>query len=200
MLRRDTLSELVNLLRIRYTLSERVYFHHTKISSGAMISKTVELAFRDGFAPEELRSLKDETLLWVLQQRYSGNPAIAHLLERLSARQLYKACHVLTVDIGEERRQQIVDRFHYNAVEREEAEKRIAAASGIRPQDIIIYCPSFGMSLPEADALSGQASAAAEIHILKEKHKALWKFFVLIDRNVWDKHDRVSKSAAEYIK
>src|SRR5206468_2036812 len=46
MLRHDALSELVNLLRIRYTLSERVYFHHTKISSGAMISKAVELALR----------------------------------------------------------------------------------------------------------------------------------------------------------
>ena len=47
-LRRDALSELVNLLRIRYTLSERVYFHHTKIASGAMISKAVELASREG--------------------------------------------------------------------------------------------------------------------------------------------------------
>src|SRR5207244_13167798 len=35
-LRQDALSELVNLLRIRYTLSERVYYHHTKVSSGAM--------------------------------------------------------------------------------------------------------------------------------------------------------------------
>src|SRR5262245_38663478 len=47
-LRHDTLSELINLLRIRYTLSERVYFHHTKVSSGAMISKAVELALREG--------------------------------------------------------------------------------------------------------------------------------------------------------
>src|SRR5215471_6960252 len=48
-LRRDAMSELVNLLRIRYTLSERVYFHHTKIASGAMISKAVELALQAGF-------------------------------------------------------------------------------------------------------------------------------------------------------
>src|SRR5213593_4170534 len=56
MLRHDALSELVNLLRIRYTLSERVYFHHTKISSGAMISKAVELALRDGLSVQELRT------------------------------------------------------------------------------------------------------------------------------------------------
>src|SRR5437773_190755 len=52
-LRRDALSELVNLLRIRYTLAERVYFHHTKIASGAMISKAVELALAEGFRAED---------------------------------------------------------------------------------------------------------------------------------------------------
>src|SRR2546428_8477276 len=67
MLRHDALSELVNLLRIRYTLSERVYFHHTKVSSGAMISKAVELALREGLNAQELRTLKDETLIWTLR-------------------------------------------------------------------------------------------------------------------------------------
>ena len=208
MLRRDALSELVNLLRIRYSLSERVYFHHTKIASGAMISKAVELALRDGFSTDELRRLKDETLIWVLRERFGGNPALLHLLDRLGSRQLYRACHVVTVDIGEAKRQQIVDRFHYNVGERDAAEKSIAEASGIQPKDIIIYCPSFGMSLPEAEVLvrleSGKIQPLSggnneEIRILKEKHKALWKFFVLIDRAVWDRHDQVKSAAVGYM-
>ena len=207
-LRRDALSELVNLLRIRYSLSERVYFHHTKISSGAMISKAVELALHDGFNVEELRRLKDETLIWILRERFGRNPALLHLLNRLESRQLYRACHVLTIDAGEAKRQQIVDRFHHNLAERDAAEKAIAGASGIQPKDIIIYCPSFGMSLPEAEVLvrleSGRiqplsGSNNEEIRILKEKHKALWKFFVLIDRAVWDRHERVKTAAAAYI-
>src|SRR3989475_4228132 len=208
MLRHDALSELVNLLRIRYTLSERVYFHHAKISSGAMISKAVELALRHGLTPEELRVLKDETLIWILRERYATNSTIAHLLRRLESRQLYRACHVLTVEIGEKRRQEIVDRFHHDLAQREAAEENIAKAAGIEPQAIIIYCPSFGMSLPEAEVpvrleggqirpLSG--SNNEEIHILKEKHKGLWKFFVLIDRAVWDRADRVKASAVECI-
>src|SRR5262249_20605591 len=104
MLRHDALSELVNLLRIRYTLSERVYFHHTKVSSGAMISKAVELALREGLTAEELRTLKDETLLWMLRELYTRNSTIAHLLNRLNARQLYRGCYVLTTEIGEKRR------------------------------------------------------------------------------------------------
>jgi len=44
-------------------------------------------------------------------------------------------------------------RFHHNLAERDTAEKSIAEASGIEPKDIIIYSPSFGMSLPEAEVL-----------------------------------------------
>src|SRR5215475_52385 len=102
-IRQDTLSELVNLLRIRYTLSERVYYHHTKIASGAMISKAVELALRAGLSVEELRILKDETLVWTLRELYSRNPTVAHLLKRWDARQLYRACHVLSTELGEMR-------------------------------------------------------------------------------------------------
>jgi len=209
MLRQDAMSELINLLRIRYTLSERVYFHHTKVSSGAMISKTVELALREGLNPQELRTLKDETLIWMLRELYTRNPTIAHLLNRLESRQLYRACYVMTTEIGEKRRLEIVGRFHHDIEVREAAETSISRASGIQPHEIIIYCPSFGMSLSEAEVparmergvirpLSG--SNNEEIRILKEKHKELWKFYVLIDRDVWDRRDRVKNAAAAYMR
>lgn len=207
-IRLDTLSELVNLLRIRYTLSERVYFHHTKIASGSMISKAVELALREGMTVEELRILKDETLIWTLRELYTRNATVSHLLNRLDARQLYRACFVLTTEIGEKRRQDIISRFHHDVEAREAAEKTIARASGIQPHEIIIYCPSFGMSLSEAEVPArlerGQISPLSgsnneEIRILKDKHKGLWKFYVLIDRDVWDRRDRVQTAAAAYI-
>src|SRR5678815_3457517 len=206
-LRRDALSELVNLLRIRYTLSERVYYHHTKIASGAMISKAVELALLEGFEAEELRLLKDETLQFTLVQRFAENPAIVHLIDCLERRQLYRACYTMTIDIGEERRRGIVNRFHFDARQREEAERALAASVGLLPHQVIVYCPSFGMALPEADVsvrmeggkvlpLSG--STNEEIRILKDKHKALWKFFVLVDRSAADKQDAVARAAMEY--
>ena len=208
MLRHDALSELVNLLRIRYTLSERVYFHHTKISSGAMISKAVELALREGLSVQELRTLKDETLLWMLRELYTRNPTVAHLLNRLDARHLFRACYVLTTGVGEKRRVEIVGRFHHDLEAREAAETTIARASGIQPHEIIIYCPSFGMSLSEAEVPARwegggirplSATNNEEIRILKEKHKELWKFYVLIDRAVWDRAERVRNAAAAYI-
>jgi HD superfamily phosphohydrolase len=210
-LRRDALSELVNLLRIRYTLSERVYFHHTKIASGAMISKAVELALQNGFQPKELRELKDETLQFTLRQRFAGNAAIVHLLDGIDRRQLYRPCYTLTIDIGEERRRAVVDRFHSDARQREEAERALAAAAGLAPHQVIVYCPSFGMALPEADVLvrmeGGKVlplsgSNNEEIRILKDKHKALWKFFVLVDRaaagETPSKAEAVARAAAQY--
>ena len=211
--RQDALSELVNLLRIRYTLSERVYYHHAKVSSGAMISKAVELALREGLTPEgltieKLRRLKDDTLMWTLRERYTGNSTVSHLLKRLESRQLYRACHLLGTEVGEKRRQDIVNRFHHDGEAREAAETSIARASGIQPHEIIIYCPSFGMSLSEAEVpvrLDGgeirplSAGNNEEIRILKEKHKELWKFYVLIDREVWDRRDRVKNAAAAFI-
>ena len=207
-LRHDALSEFINLLRIRYTLSERVYYHHTKVSSGAMISKAVELALREGMSAGELRSLRDETLIWMLRELYARNPTVAHLLNRLDSRQLYRACHVLSTEIGEKRRLEIVGRFHHDLEARDAAETSIARASGIQPHEVILYCPSFGMSLSEAEVparldggekrpLSGGNNE--EIRILKEKHKELWKFYVLIDRDVWDRRDRVKSAAAAYI-
>jgi len=206
-LRRDALSELVNLLRIRYTLSERVYYHHTKIASGAMLCKAVELAIQEGFEIEELRSLKDETLQFVLSQRFAAHPAIVHLIECLERRQLYRPCFTLTVDIGEDFRGILVNRFHYDGDLREEAEEALASSVGLLPDQVIIYCPSFGMALPEAEVpvrmeggqvlpLSG--SNNEEIRILKDKHKALWKFFVLVDRAASDKQDAVARAAMDY--
>jgi HD superfamily phosphohydrolase len=207
-LRRDALSELVNLLRIRYTLSERVYFHHAKVASGAMISKIVENALFEGFPVEALRTLRDETLTWVIGHRFASNPAVAHLLECLESRRLYRPCYALTVDIGEEARRRVVAAFHEDRDQRERAERAIAEAAGIESHRVIVYCPSFGMSLPEAEVpvrmdggrlmvLSGGANE--EIRILKDKHKALWKLFVLIDRSVWDKRHAAAQAADEVI-
>jgi HD superfamily phosphohydrolase len=209
-LRRDTLSELVNLLRIRYSLSERVYFHHTKIASGAMISKAVEMALASNrFRPEELRELKDDTLQFVLLQRFKENPPILHLLECLERRALYKPCYTLTADIGEERRREIVDRFHNDASQRERFERILAETAGIDPSRIIVYCPSFEMGLPEADVLVRMQGGKLlklsdtdneEIRILREKHKALWRFFVLVDRWEWPStHEALARAAAQYL-
>jgi hypothetical protein len=170
-----------------------------------MISKAVELALQASMQSGELRMLKDETLIWVLRERFPDNSVIAHLLDCLESRRLYRPAYVLTVSIGEEKRRKIVDRFHDDIQQRDTAERAIAADAGIEARDIILYCPSFGMSLQEAEVpvrteggriMPLSASNNEEIRILREKHNALWKFYVFIDRRVWDKRDLVRTAAA----
>ncbi len=207
MLRRDALSEVVHLLRIRYTLSERVYFHHTKLASGAMISKTVELALEAGLDAARLRVLKDDALFWMLRDGFGNTPGVAHILDRIESRFLYKPVYLLTVDVGEARQRDLEARFHSSPAGRARAESEIARAAGVEPHQIIVYCPAVGMSLPEAEVrvrLDGggvQPLSDAnnnEIRILKEKHRALWKFLVLADRSAAGRHDRVRKASEEY--
>ena len=64
-LREDALSEIINLLRMRYFLSERVYYHHTKVAAGAMISKAVEISASEGrISLERLEEMDDWSLLY----------------------------------------------------------------------------------------------------------------------------------------
>lgn len=207
-LRRDALSEVVHLLRIRYTLSERVYFHHTKLASGAMISRAVELALAEGLDPRELWRLGDETLMWTLSERYGSIAGIRHIIEGLRSRRLYKPVFVLTVDVGIEEGERLESRYHYDPAERAVAEREIARSAGLDPHAVIVYCPALKMSLPEAEVpvridrggpipLSGANNS--EIRILKEKHRALWKFLVLADRGTESRHEAVAQAAASYL-
>ena len=132
----------------------------------------------------------------MLRERFREMPAIVHLLDRLEARHLYQACFVLTIDIGEERRQESSTAFITTRCSARGGAARLRAAAGFEPHQIIIYCPSFGCrcrkprfrcGMEGGELLPLSGSNNEEIRILKEKHKALWKFFVLIDRDVWDR-------------
>ena len=57
-------NEISNLLRVRYTLAERVYFNYTKAAASGMISKAVELS---GISAECLSYLRDDELLDLLE-------------------------------------------------------------------------------------------------------------------------------------
>jgi HD superfamily phosphohydrolase len=73
--REDVLTEILNLLRCRYVCSERIYYHHAKVASGALISRAVELAVLGGLTRDEIAGTNDSTLLSHLRTRsYAGHP------------------------------------------------------------------------------------------------------------------------------
>jgi len=192
--RRDALSEITNLLRIRYVLSERVYYHHAKIAAGVMISKAVERALAAGLTEEDLCELTDGALIYRLRERFGDDAALGELLDDFSSRRLFKRCYVLSRRIGEENVQAVVSSYHLNRnAERDRAERRIAEALGTEPHRVAVYCAPAGMALKEADVpvivpRQGGGSETTllsalnsdEIQVLKRQHQALWKLYVFL--------------------
>lgn len=188
-IREDALSEVVNLLRLRYFLSERVYFHHSKTASGAMISRAVECAVNDGLRLDEMFGLRDDTLLYLLDQRYGRIPAVRCLLDHVFSHRLYKRAYVLTRRVGEEKQAALIRSFHSDRAAREEAERSLSKRLRLKDGELVVYCPSSRMQLKEADVLvridegrprSLRELALPEIEVLTGRHRDLWRFYVFV--------------------
>jgi HD superfamily phosphohydrolase len=201
--RPDASSEVIQLLRMRYFLTERVYYHHTKVVAGAMISKAVELALDEGALSEaDLMQLNDWTLLERL--RTSPIPAARSLIERLLRRDLLKRGYVASarsVPVAE--RTALVERYHDSRAGRREAEIALAGAIGAKPEEVIVYCPALTV-MKEAAAWvrvpgglgrlnEGAGSALAEIRALEERYASLWRLYVFAPRETADGLSRAAE-------
>lgn len=205
--REDAFSEVIHLLRLRYTLTERVYFHHAKVSSGALVSKLLERAVAAGLQLEELFDLSDDGLLLHLERRYGPqDPVLSRLLDDFRRRRLPKRAFVLTRRIGAEAAADLARRFHHDRSERERVETELEEAVGLEPGDVVIYCPDPTMSAKEADILVDDGTGAVvslkdlelrEVAELVEKHRNLWRFTVLISGRRADRRDALAAVCAE---
>lgn len=205
--REDVVSEVVNLLRLRYFLTERVFFHHTKTASGAMVSRAVEQATRSGLTLEDLLPLTDERLMALLETRYGRDPVVARLTSALASRRLHKRAFVLTRAIGETVRMGLVERYHLDPARRQEAEDHLVRRLRFSEGDLIVYCPAAGMQLKEAEVRltvgpGGPVSLASlnvpEVGVLREKHQDLWRFYVFVAPERMDQARQVSRECEDY--
>lgn len=206
-LRQDALSEVIHLLRIRYFLSERVYFHHTKTVSGAMVSKAVEAAHQEGFTLATLSRLTDEGLLTHLEERYQKVSTVQQLVGALRSRRLFKRVYLLTAELPPERRREFVQLYHTSQDHRSRAERELAGLLKLKPEDLIIYCPALKMQLKEAKLPvkvdSGElrmldSLPVDEIGILQERHRRLWKFYVFLNPEKMRLADRLAQACESY--
>ncbi len=187
--RPDARSEVIQLLRMRYFLTERVYYHHTKVAAGAMISKAVELAL-DGGALEEadLLALSDWTLLDRLAR---CGPGAAALAARLARRDLLKRGYVVSArSVDAAQRAALVRRFHEARAERHAAERLLAEQLGLAEGEVIVYCPALTV-MKEASARvvtsrgigalnDTDDAGSTEIRALQERYAQLWRLYVFV--------------------
>lgn len=197
-LRHDVLSELIHLLQFRYTLTERVYYHHAKVASGAMVSRALELALSSGeFAPRDLYDLGDDTLLDRLAGLSGRVEGMAELIGDLRSHQLYQRAYLLAgmgqrrAGLDDRARDEMIERFHFDVARRERVECEIADRLGISPSSVIVYCPAARMQLKEADVPVEIADGVVvplssldhpDVTGLSQKHRGLWRFYVFARR------------------
>ncbi len=203
-LREDILSEIVRMLEARYYFSERVYYHHAKVSAGALVARATELVLGAGLIEErELWSTTDESLLNLLAERAARGDAklarrVRDLVDRLRKRRLLKRACVFPRYDNEDVQQSLVTRFFSNAgqKERQRTEERIADlvrfATG-QELEVIVYCPAARMQLKEVathvrwpgagppSPLGRFADRVPRLADLERSYRDLWKFYVLVD-------------------
>lgn len=138
--RLDARNEVLHLLRLRHTLTERIYMHHTKLAAGAMISKAVEIAHRTWLREERLYPLSDATFLDLLRHGFP-DAAIASLAEGVLSRGLYKRAYVLTGAALGGQQAQLIQRFAGQSRVREQCEAELARRAGVEPHHVILCCP-----------------------------------------------------------
>ncbi len=189
--RHDALSEVVQVLRMRYLLTERVYFHHAKVAAGAMLSKALEMAMAAGcFRYAELFRLRDDAFLHVFRERTADLANVRKLLFDLECRRLYKPVFLVTRDGLEDDDLAALKRRFYDNTDgaRVRLEAELCEAVGAPDGSVIVYCPAPDMALKEADVtvqLSAIQSAPLsslnhpEIETLRVRHCQLWRLVVL---------------------
>lgn len=214
--RRDILSELTRLLDNRYLLGERVYFHHAKLISGAMLAGAVFRATRSGeLKKQDLFTLSDEGLL--LRLSVSKDPVVVKLAEGVTRRRLWK-------QVDERRRREInadqsasrdrgvwqdlMKRYREDPVNRAETEDLIAGALGLDPGDVLIYCPDSQMAmklarmkvfwngnLRELMDCADEKVVGSRLKSTLSSHKNLWSLRIFLNPSRSSEEARVVNAA-----
>lgn len=185
--RPDAVSELVNLLRLRYYLTERVYCHHAKLAAESMVGKSLDIALANGYPASRLTGLTDADLPGEL-----ARAGAAPIMGGFSRRRLFKRAYVLSGrSVPAEERAVLAGRFRLTAA-------RLEAETQLGKMAAICCLPSSrmkeaGMLLSTRCRLPREAPLAMEG--LEAGYSGLWRLYVFAPE---DEAERVGAAAAAF--
>jgi len=201
MLREDIVSELLRVLECRYHFSERVYYHHAKVSAGALLSRMVELAMRAGaLSAAELQVMTDESLVVRLGDLDLGDREQNERLQRFVARFRRRALPKRVLALPYYQNREVQDELIETYFAPGRQEQRVAWEQRMEEQarrllgtdvDILLYCPKRRMQLKEARTLvrfpgSGERTLPLDAFVddiprlrdLADSYPRMWKLYV----------------------
>ncbi len=198
--RLSTRTELLHLLRLRYFLTERVYYHHAKVASGAMIAKAVELATEHGLVETDLYTLTDEALFRHLLGY--KDPRIARLINGVCDRRLLKRAYAIsTAEVGRRGRDELIAKYNRSAESRQRMEREIADAVTLNPDQVILYCPDIS-AIKEARVRvvtrhgltrlnDPPDNPPFDVKAVEDQYDHLWKFYIFAPESYKERVGRV---------
>lgn len=226
-LRHDVITAVLGLLRTRYDITEKVYYHHTKCAADAMLEKSIrssELELQWKTILE--KDLGDEGLMHELEAQFSGNQEALSTLKALRSRRFHKPVYRLrkAMDWSAKTKDKVSDCSEPG--NRTQLEREISEKCKIPFEAVIVSCLPQKMQLKEAQALvewtDGEVLTLAELpekkHYLPEvksltdRYLDLWSLTVYLDESfenyagsvesvcerIFDRHN--DHLTAEYIK
>jgi HD superfamily phosphohydrolase len=210
--RRDILSELIRLMDNRYLLGERVYFHHAKLISGAMVSGAVQRAKDAGkLKKTDMYEIGDETLIDKLEN--SKVDSVRKLVSGIRERKLWKRIYERDRSIIDAEQTQLRDlnvmgdimmRWWMDSSSRTKDEDHLAAAIGIDPGDLLIHCPDSKMALKLAEMkvfwngalrplkdCTDDPVVGSKLSVILKSHESLWAIRAFLNPDCSDEKDTV---------
>ena len=223
------ISELIQLLETRYFLAERVYFHHAKQISSAMIGAAVYDAITNfkeytqdkstaggimELTTDNLLSWGDKDLINELK-KYPKNSPAHKIADDLDRRILYKPIfNMKRSDFveDEEHLKFLEYTFHEDPRVRNENEKTLCETVGLDAGDIIIYFPSTEMNSKIAEMKVTAPEGGVEpffkvadpltknkIDSILASHRELWRLQVFVKREKYEAMDANTKDTIRAI-
>lgn len=197
----EILSEAIDLLRRRYALAEKVYFHRTKTAASAMLISAVASS---SITLPKLYEYGDAALLEELSR--DPNERTKKLMNAYRCRRLYKPIYKVTYKKPSENDQQSKKLWEicYPKCRQEKwrLQKETALESYIKAPvgSIVIYCPDRKMNMkafdmliqtkPEKDIFPlrhiQDNNRSKEMTALNERYNLLWNLQIFVDPMVLD--------------
>ena len=214
--RRDTLTDLCRLLETRYLIAERVYFHHAKIASGAMIGRAVYECIRAKELDEvALYGHTDDSLIQKLAESKAtvASELGRSLRERRLHKQLHKYQRAEFEGVQEQDHSVPVLEAAIKPLGRPETrsafEDQVATQIGAQKGAVLVYCPPEKMNLKiarmnvmwkgremELDAIDDPIIGPRLQEIISA-HKQLWGVWLLGSGLLDESQRRLAREAFE---
>lgn len=200
-LKESVLSEILRCLEARYYFSERVYYHHAKISIGALIAKAVEIVLLEGAVDFSTLQRSTDAGLFVLLEgaQIKDSKSRARLetyLDAFRRRRVPKRAAVYPVYANEDFQEVLLAQFfgegsaEYRRKMEQELTDALSKEVG-KEVPVLLYCPSAKMQLKQARMLvhwpgetelrplSDFKAKVPRLADLEQSYQRMWKFYVL---------------------